>query len=86
VVKELLARAPGLAVVRLRGRVEGARQEAPVDPRVVRLDVPQQLVDEVLMTAFDVDDGHEPSVLGTLSGKSPPERGVGTGRAAENLS
>ena len=49
VVDELLARLAHLPGVRLRGVVERPGQELPVDVRLVRLDLGEQLVDEFLM-------------------------------------
>jgi hypothetical protein len=63
VVDELLARAPHLALVRALGDGEGVAQKILVDVRVVALDLGDQLVDEVLVMPFRVEDAHSLSVL-----------------------
>ena len=72
-VDERLAGAAGLAFVRGRGEVERAREEILVDAGVVRLDGSNQLIDEVLVVTFGVDDSHEASVLRPPAGESPPQ-------------
>ena len=53
-------------------KTERAGEQLPVDVGLVRLDVGDQLVDEVLVMPFDVDDSHELSVL-ARSGEPPPQ-------------
>ena len=71
VVDELLARLAHLAVVRVGGVLEGPRQELAVDVRLVRLDLGDQLVDEVVM-AFQ--NGHRSSVPRAFTGFRDPLR------------
>jgi hypothetical protein len=75
VVDELLARAARLAAVRALGEVERPADQPPVEIRVVRLHVGDQLGDEPFVMPFRVDDSrtHEVSVLGSLSGKGSAE-------------
>ncbi len=63
VVDELLARPPRLALVGALGDLERAAQEILVDVRVVGLDLGDQLVDEVFVMPFGVEDAHRLSVL-----------------------
>ena len=73
VVHERLAGASRLALVRGGGKAERPGEELLVDARVVLLDRRDQLVDEVLVMTFDVDNRHQLSVLPVLSSESPPE-------------
>jgi hypothetical protein len=50
VLDEVLAGAALLPLVSARGEVEGAAQELAIGVRDVRLDIADQLVDEILMT------------------------------------
>jgi hypothetical protein len=72
-VDERLAGAARLALVRGRGEVERPREELLVDAGVVRLDGRNQLIDEVLVMTFGVDDSHEFSVLRPPADESPPQ-------------
>ena len=63
VVDELLARAARLAGVRALGDLERAAEQLLVDVRVVRLDLGDQLLDQVFAMPFRVEDTHEFSVL-----------------------
>ena len=72
VVDELLARLAHLTGVRVRGVLEGPRQELAVDVGLVRLDIRDQLVDEILM-AFQ--DCHRSSVPLRIRGISHPSGG-----------
>ena len=63
---ELLSGAPCLALVRSLGEIEGAPEKVSVDLRVVRLDLGDQLVDEMLVMSLRVEDGHRLSVLSTF--------------------
>ena len=67
-VDELLARAALLAVVRLGGELEGAQDQIPVDVRVVRGHLGEQLLDEVLVPLERIEDGH---LLSVLSAQAP---------------
>ncbi len=74
---ELLARLPQLTVVVRLGVLERAADQLLVDPGVVRLDRGEELLDEVLVVAVGVDDGHGGSLLSELLhriGRSGPER------------
>ena len=66
VVDELLAGPACLALVGSLGEVERAAKEVSVDLRVVRLDLGDQLIDEVLVMSPFVEDGHGFSVLSTI--------------------
>ena len=72
-VDERLAGASRLAFVRGCGKAERPGEELLVDARVVLLDGRDQLVDEVLVMTFDVDNRHRLSVLPVLRAESPPE-------------
>ena len=67
VVDELLARAARLPRVRALGELERAAEQLLVDVRVVRLDLGDQLLDEVFAMPFRVEDSHEFSVLSEVS-------------------
>ena len=51
-----------LALVRMRRKPEGPRDQLAVDLGVVGGHVGQQLVDELLMTLLSLDDCHNPIV------------------------
>ena len=72
VVDELLARLAHLAVVRVGGELERPRQQLAVDVGLVRLDLGDQLVDEVLV-AFQ--NGHRSSVPRPSRGFRNPSGG-----------
>ena len=69
VVDELLARAAQLAVVCVRGEVERARQQLPVGVRLVRLDLGQQLLDEIVMS---LEYRHRAQCTPVFRGLHPP--------------
>ena len=75
VVDELLARAARLACVRALGELERPPQELLVDVRVVRLDLGDQLLDQVFAMPLGVEDTHGISVLSRVSGSSCREGG-----------
>ena len=62
-VNELLAGAPCLSGMCALGEFERAAEKILVDARVVRLDLGDQLLDEVVMVSLCVEDAHEVSVL-----------------------
>ena len=62
-VDELLAGSPCLARVRTLGELERPAEELLVDVRVVRLDLGDQLLDQVFAMPLRVEDTHEISVL-----------------------
>ena len=66
VVDELLAGAARLPLVRALGDLERAPEEVLVDVRVVRLDLGDQLLDEVFVMPLGVEDAHRLSVLEAL--------------------
>src|SRR5439155_5888132 len=66
---EILARATLLALVCVRGEEEGPRDQVAVDVGVVRGDVRDQLVDELLVFFLSLKDSHTSSVL---RGSGPP--------------
>ena len=66
VVDELLAGSPRLARVRALGELERAPEQVLVDLRVVRLDLGYQLLDEVFVVPFCVENAHVLSVLSTF--------------------
>ena len=72
VVDELLARAAHLVGVGARGEIEGAGQQLPVGVGLVRLDLGEQLLDEVLMP---LQDCHRPSVSLPFRGTRNPREG-----------
>src|SRR5581483_8217400 len=72
VVDELLPRASYLIGVRASGEVERAGQQLPVCVGLVRLDLGEQLLDEVLMT---LQDCHELSVPLPFRGTRNRSRG-----------
>src|ERR671937_1665882 len=72
VVDERLAGTPLLPLVRGGGEAERAREELAVDLRVVRGDLFEQLVDEVLMRSVSLENGHESSVLRGFGHESSP--------------
>ena len=55
------------------GKAKRPGEEFFVDTRVVLLDSSNQLVDEVLVMTFDVDNRHRLSVLPVVQRESPPE-------------
>src|SRR6266508_3661834 len=63
VLDEVLAGLALLALMGARGEVERAREQVAVGVRDVPLDVPDQLVDEVLVALRSLDNGHPKSVL-----------------------
>ena len=63
VVDERLSRPPRLPRVGALGELERPAQEILVDVRVVRLDLGDQLVDEVFVMPFGVENTHRLSVL-----------------------
>ena len=63
VMDEVLSRTPRLARVRTLGDLERAPEEVLVDLRVVRLDLGDELVDEVLVMPLGVENAHRLSVL-----------------------
>ena len=63
VVDEVLARAALLALVRLGGEGERAGQQLPVDFRVVGRDLGEQLLDEVLVSLWSLENRHTQIVL-----------------------
>ena len=65
---ELLPRLAYLPGVGARGEVEGVREQRPVDVDLVRLDLGDQLLDEVLMP---LEDCHEASVPLPCGAPSP---------------
>ena len=62
------------------GDLECAPNEAAVEVRVVRLDLGDQLLDEVLVVAFCIEDTHGISVLGWFR---DPSRGTRRGRESD---
>ena len=66
-VDELLAGAARLAGVRALGELERAAEQLLVDVRVVRLDLGDQLLDEVFAMPLRVEDTHGFSVLSAVS-------------------
>ena len=72
-VDELLARTARLARVGALRVLEGPAQELLVDVRVVRLDLGDQLLDEVFAMPSRVEDSHGISVLSGVF--EPPRRG-----------
>ena len=60
-------------VVRGRRELEGAGDQLLVDVGVVRLDVRDQLVDEVLVVPLNVNDSHHFQCTGLPSGRNSPE-------------
>ena len=67
VMDELLARPAGLPGMCALGELECATEKLLVDVRVVRLDLGNQLLDEVFAMPFFVEDTHEFSVLSGVS-------------------
>ncbi len=66
VMDELFSGPTGLARVSSFSEVERAAQEVSVDLRVVRLDLGDQLIDEVVVMSPFVENGHGFSVLSTI--------------------
>src|SRR5204862_5131949 len=73
---EVLARPPELALVRLRRKPERPREQLPVDRRVVRCDLLDELVDEVLMRLVSLENRHRSSVLRGLGYQSSLDCGT----------
>jgi hypothetical protein len=67
VVDEVLARAALLACMALRGEVECAAEEIPVDALVVGGDVRDELFDQLLVSSTCFENGHGKSVLPRFS-------------------
>ena len=67
-VDELLSRAARLPGVRTLRELERPSQQLLVDVRVVRLDLGDQLLDQVFAMPLGVEDTHEISVLSAVSG------------------
>ena len=80
---EVLARAAALALVGPFCEGEGAAQQVAVDVRLVRRDVRDQLLDEVLVPFLCLDDGHVPSVDGGPNEGSWPNGAFPKGMARE---
>ena len=72
VVDELLARPALLAGMGLGGEPERAGQQLPVDVRVVRGDLGEQLVDEMLMRFLSLDDRHTSQCTPGPGDQTPP--------------
>ena len=70
VMDELLAGAACLARVRALGELERPPEQLLVDVRVVRLDLGDQLLDEVFVMPLRVEDTHGISVLSAVSRSS----------------
>ena len=69
----------GLSGVRALGELECPPEKLLVDVRVVRLDLGDQLLDEVFAMPFRVEDTHGISVLSGVSGSFRLGRNVGAG-------
>ena len=63
VVDELLAGAPLLTLMSGRGEPEGAGDQVAIEVRVVLGDLGDELVDEVLMSFWSLEQGHNRMVL-----------------------
>ncbi len=68
VIDELLSRLAQLSGMGLRGVIERPGQELPVDVRLVRLDLGEQLVDEILVS---FEYCHEPHCTARVCGSLP---------------
>src|SRR5262249_21710653 len=75
---ELLSGPPRLPLVSALGELEGAAQELLVDVGVVRLDLGDELLDQVFAMPLGVEDTHIVSVLSAFLGSfaAGKERGV----------
>ena len=81
VVDELLPRAPHLPVMRLGGELERTDDQVPVEPRLVGLELGQQLVDKILMS---LEYRHPPILPGSAPDPSP-ERARGDRKPAASM-